>query len=481
VGEVLKPDLCVIGAGSAGLSVAAIAASFGVPVVLIERGPMGGDCLNVGCVPSKALIAAAARRQAFRGTTGFGIDAGPVEPAVDPAGVRAHIRDVIAAIAPNDSAERFTAMGVRVVKAEARFADAATVVAGDLAVEARRFVIATGSRPVPPPIPGLEFVPYLTNETVFDLDERPRRLVVVGGGPVGVEIAQAHRRLGTDVTIIEAAPRLLVREDAELAAVVERALLKDGVDLRTGAEIARVGPGSGGVAVVIRRGEDREVVEGSHLFVAAGRRPVTEGLGLEAAGIEADASGIVVDKGLRTSNKRVYAIGDCAGGAADGYRFTHVSNHHAGLVIRSALFRLPVRVDSAPIPRVTYTDPELASVGLSEEEARRTHGTIRILRWPFSENDRAQADRKTEGHVKAIVTGRGTILGCAIAGPSAGELIVPWTLAIKSGLKVQDLAGLVFPYPTLSEVSKRAAVEFLRPSAQNPWARRLIGLVRRLG
>ncbi|HEX2510762.1 MAG TPA: FAD-dependent oxidoreductase, partial [Microvirga sp.] len=265
------------------------------------------------------------------------------------------------------------------------------------------------------------------------------------------------------------------------AAVVERALLKDGVDLRTGAEIERVGPGSGGVAVVIRRGEDREVVEGSHLFVAAGRRPVTEGLGLEAAGIEADASGIVVDKGLRTSNKRVYAIGDCAGGAADGYRFTHVSNHHAGLVIRSALFRLPVRVDSAPIPRVTYTDPELASVGLSEEEARRTHGTIRILRWPFSENDRAQADRKTEGHVKAIVTGRGTILGCAIAGPSAGELIVPWTLAIKSGLKVQDLAGLVFPYPTLSEVSKRAAVEFLRPSAQNPWARRLIGLVRRLG
>jgi pyruvate/2-oxoglutarate dehydrogenase complex dihydrolipoamide dehydrogenase (E3) component len=228
-------------------------------------------------------------------------------------------------------------------------------------------------------------------------------------------------------------------------------------------------------------GADGERIEGSHILVATGRAPTTHGLGLEAAGIAFDKSGIIVDKGLRTTNRRVYAIGDCAGGEAGPYRFTHAANHHAGLVIRSALFRLPVRVDPAAIPRVVYTDPELAAIGLSEEEARARHRSIRILRWPLAENDRAQAERAADGHVKAIVTGRGTILGCAIAAPHAGELIVPWALALGKGLKVQDLAGLVFPYPTLSEVTKRAAVEFIRPGAQNPWVRRLIGAVRRLG
>jgi pyruvate/2-oxoglutarate dehydrogenase complex dihydrolipoamide dehydrogenase (E3) component len=322
-------------------------------------------------------------------------------------------------------------------------------------------------------------VPVLTNETVFDLAERPRRLLVIGGGPIGIELAQAHRRLGAEVAVVEAAPRILAREDPEMAAVVERALLREGVELRVGASIARVEPRPEGVAVVL--GEGGEAIEGSHLLVAAGRRPVTEGLGLEAAGIAVDKGGIVVDQGLRTANRRVYAIGDCAGGAVAPYRFTHVSNYHAGLVVRSALFRLPVRVDTSAIPRVTFTDPELAAVGLSEEEARARHRAIRILRWPFAENDRAQAERTVAGHVKAIVTPRGRILGCAIAGPQAGELIVPWALAVKKGLKAQDLAGLVFPYPTLSEVTKRAAVEFVRPAAQNPWLRRLIGVARRFG
>jgi pyruvate/2-oxoglutarate dehydrogenase complex dihydrolipoamide dehydrogenase (E3) component len=479
VGEVLKPDLCVIGAGSAGLSVAAIAASFGVPVVLIERGRMGGDCLNVGCVPSKALIAAGDHRHGIREAARFGIR--QTDPAVDFGAVRGHVRDVIAEIAPNDSVERFTAMGVRVVKAEARFTDPRTVVAGGVTVKARRFVLATGSRPAAPPVPGLDTVRYLTNDTIFDLGEKPKRLLIVGGGPIGVEIAQAHRRLGTDVTLIEASDRILAREDPELAAVVERALLRDGVDLRLGLAIERVERRPGGAAVVLRRGDRDEAIEGSHILVAAGRQPTTEGLGLEAAGVKADRSGIHVDRGLRTTNRRVYAIGDCATGGTEGYRFTHVSNYHAGLVIRSALFRLRVRVDNTAIPRVTYTDPELAAVGLSEEEARRAGKAIRVLRWPFSENDRAQAERATEGHVKAVVTPRGQVLGCAIAGPSAGELIVPWALAIKQGLKVQDLAGLVFPYPTLSEVTKRAAVEFLRPKTQSPWARRLIGFARRFG
>jgi pyruvate/2-oxoglutarate dehydrogenase complex dihydrolipoamide dehydrogenase (E3) component len=479
MGEVLKPDLCVIGAGSAGLSVAAIAASFGVPVVLVEKGRMGGECLNVGCVPSKALIAAGARAHAVRASAQFGI--APGEPQVDYGRVRDHINGVIAAIAPNDSVERFTALGVQVIQAEARFNDDRTVVAGGHTIAARRFVLAAGSRPAVPPIPGLDAVPYLTNDTVFDLDRRPERLLVIGGGPIGVEIAQAHRRLGAEVVILEAA-RLLPREDPEMAAVIERALLKDGVTLRTGAAIARVEREGERLVVHLAGNGDGpgERLEGSHILIATGRAPTVDGLGLEAAGIAFDKGGITVDRSLRTTNRRVYAIGDCAGGEAGPYKFTHAANYHAGLVIRSALFRLPVRVDPAAIPRVVYTDPELAAVGLSEEEARG-RGPVRVLRWPVAENDRAQAERATDGHVKALVTGRGKILGCVIAAPHAGELIVPWALAMAKGLKVQDIAGLVFPYPTFSEISKRAAVEFIRPGAQNPWVRRLVGAVRRLG
>jgi pyruvate/2-oxoglutarate dehydrogenase complex dihydrolipoamide dehydrogenase (E3) component len=476
--EVLEPDLCVIGAGSGGLSVAAIAASLGVSVVLIERDRMGGDCLNVGCVPSKAMIAAGDRAETIRRSGRFGIDAG--EPKVSFERVRDHVRGVIAAIAPNDSVERFTALGVRVIQAEARFTDGRTVVASDATIRARRFVLATGSRPAAPPIPGLDQVPYLTNETIFDLAERPERLLVIGGGPIGVELAQAHRRLGCEVVVFEAA-RLLPREDPEMAAVVERQLIRDGVDLRLGVAIERVEPHHGRVRIVSRRGDAPEEVEGSHVLVAAGRKPTTDRLGLEAAGIAVDKTGIVVDTSLRTANRRVYAIGDCAGGEAGPYRFTHVANYHAGLVIRSALFRAPARVDNSAIPRVTYTDPELAAVGLTEEEARASHKRLRILRWPVAENDRAQAERATEGHVKAIVTPRGKILGCAIVAPHAGELITPWTLALAKGLKIQDLAGLVFPYPTFSEVTKRAAVEFIRPSTQNPWVRRLVATLGRFG
>lgn len=476
--EMLKPDLCVVGAGSGGLSVAAIAASLGASVVLVERGRMGGECLNVGCVPSKALIAAASRAQAIREAGRFGLDRG--EPRANFGRVRDHVREVVAAVAPNDSAERFTALGVRVIKAEARFTGPRTVRAGEAVVQARRFVLATGSRPAIPPIPGLSNVPYLTNDTVFDLSRRPERLLVLGGGPVGVEVAQAHRRLGTPVTLFQAS-RLLVREDPELANVVARALLREGVDLRTEARVARVEARGERVAVVLRRGEEEEPVEGSHLLVATGRQAVTEGLGLEAAGIAADRTGILVDRTLRTANRRVYAIGDCAGGATGGYRFTHAANHHAGLVVRNALFRLPVRLDNTPIPRVTYTDPELAAVGLSEKEARARHQGVRTLRWPVAENDRAQAERAAGGHLKAVVTARGKVLGCAIAAPHAGDLIVPWTLAVAKGLKAQDLAGIVFPYPTVSEMTKRAAVEFLRPSARSPWLRRLLSLLRHLG
>jgi pyruvate/2-oxoglutarate dehydrogenase complex dihydrolipoamide dehydrogenase (E3) component len=476
--EVLKPDLCVIGAGSGGLSVAAIAASFGVAVVLIERDRMGGDCLNVGCVPSKALIAAGDLAQSIRGAGRFGL--GRSDPQVNMARVREHVSSVIDAIAPNDSAERFSALGVRVIRESASFTGPRSLAAGPLTIEARRFVIATGSRPALPPIPGLDRVPVLTNETVFDLTRRPERLIVIGGGPIGVELAQAHRRLGAEVVILEAG-RLLPREDEEMAHVLARALLRDGLELHTGITIEGIERRDDGIVVDLRKGDETRTIEGSHVLVAAGRQPATDGLGLEAAGVAFDRHGIAVDKGLRTTNRRVYAIGDCAGAGGGAYKFTHVANYHAGLVIRNALFRLPVRVDTTAIPRVTYTDPEIASVGLSEEEARARHRAVRILRWPVSENDRAQAERRTAGHIKAIVTARGKILGCAIAAAHAGDLIVPWVLALAKGHKVQDLANIVFPYPTFSEVTKRAAVEFLRPATQNVWARRAIGLARWFG
>ena len=469
--EVLEPDLCVVGAGAAGLSVAAIAASFGVPAVLIERGRMGGECLNAGCVPSKALIAAAAHAHAAREAARFGV---ACEPRVDFARVMDHVRGVIEAIAPNDSAERYAAMGVRVIRAPARFVDRRTVEAGGMRIAPRRFVLAVGSRPAAPPIDGLAAVPYLTNETVFDLSELPRRLIVPGAGPVGVELAQAFRRLGSEVVVVEAG-RLLGREDPEIAAVVERALLREGVELRTGATVERAEAQDSGVALRLAGGD---TVVGSHLLVAAGRRFDPGDLGLEAAGIAADERGIRVDKGLRTTNRRVYAVGDCAAGPP---RLTHAANHAAGLVIRSALFRLPVRFDPAAIPRVTYTDPEVAAIGLTEEEARAQKKRFRILRWPVAENDRAQAERRTAGHVKVLVTGRGAVLGCSIAAPQAGELIVPWILALAKGLRVDDLAGLVFPYPTFSEVTKRAAVEHLRPQARRPLVRRFLGAARWFG
>jgi pyruvate/2-oxoglutarate dehydrogenase complex dihydrolipoamide dehydrogenase (E3) component len=480
VADILRPDLCVIGAGSGGLSAAAAAALFGVPVVLIEKDRMGGECLNVGCVPSKALIAAGERAHAMRGADDFGILA--QEPKVAFAKVQAHVREVIAAIAPIDSQERFTALGVKVIRAEARFTDPRTVVAGETAIMARRFVIAAGSRPAIPPIPGLDSGAYLTNETIFDLTTRPRRLIVIGAGPVGLELAQAHRRLGSEVVVLESGIAL-AREDREIANEVLAALGREGVAVREGVSIGRVETTVDGVRVTLapRDGEAEEVVQGSHVLVATGRRPVVDGLGLEAAGIATDARGIMVDASLRTTNRRVFAIGDCAGGPFTGYRFTHAANYHAGLVIRSALFRLPARLDNNLIPRVTFTDPEIASVGLLEEEARRGHKSIRVLRWPFAENDRAQAGHATCGHIKVVTTTKGRILGCSIAGAHAGELIVPWIMALARKGSVRDFAGLVFPYPTLSEVSRRAALSFLAPSAANPWVRWLIGFLRRFG
>jgi pyruvate/2-oxoglutarate dehydrogenase complex dihydrolipoamide dehydrogenase (E3) component len=471
--ELLKPDICVIGAGSGGLSVAAAAAAFGVSVVLIEKGRMGGDCLNYGCVPSKALIAAAKRVSDSAAAAIFGVDA---QPKVEFARTHRHVRKVIAAIAPNDSAQRFAGLGVRVIAGTARFIDPATVtVDGSMMVQARRFVVATGSSPAIPPIPGLAQTPHLTNESIFDLSELPSHLVVLGAGSIGLELGQAFHRLGAQVTVLEAA-RPLSKDDAECAQIVVDALIREGVDIRTGASVKSVRQTKGLVELVVTSGDAEETVTGSHLLVAAGRLPNLDGLGLEKAGIAFTKAGIVVDRSLQTSNHRVYAIGDAA---ASGMMFTHVANYHAGLVIRHALFRLRVKVRYDAVPWVTFTDPQLAHVGLTDEQARKQGYRIRVMRSPYCENDRAQAERTTDGHVKVVTSARGRILGATIVGAHAGELIAPWTLAINQGLNIRAMAEMVAPYPTFGEINKRAAMMFFASTAANPTVRRIVRWLRR--
>ncbi|MEA2875131.1 MAG: hypothetical protein QOF14_327 [Hyphomicrobiales bacterium] len=464
----------MIGAGSGGLSVAAAAAAFGVPVVLIEKGKMGGDCLNYGCVPSKALLAAARHAMEPKRVTPFGLTLPRAE--IDFAKVSAHVHGVIAAIAPNDSKERFTGLGVHVIEGVARFADAATVTVGDrFEIKARRFVIATGSSPAVPPIPGLAETPYLTNETVFELKRCPEHLIIVGAGPIGLELAQAHRRLGAKVTVLETATPL-AKDDPECAAIVLEQLTREGIVIRSGVKVTRIGHNDGKIQAVIETSQGEEIIEGSSLLIAAGRRANVEGLDLDKAGIKYEPRGIVVDKGLKTTNKKAYAIGDAAGG-----QFTHVANYHAGIVIRNALFRLPAKASDDAIPWVTFTDPELAHVGLGEAQARERHKTIRVLRWPYHENDRAQAERDTHGHIKVVTAKNGRILGASIVGAHAGELITAWTLALSRGLNIRAMTDVVVPYPTLSEIGKRAAIGYFSPSLSNPKLRRVINFLRRFG
>ena len=462
----IKVDICVIGAGSGGLSVAAGASQMGAKVALIERARMGGDCLNYGCIPSKSLIAAAHAAQSMRDAGKFGIAS--VTPAVDFAALRDHIRGVIAAIEPNDSVERFTALGVQVIQAAARFTGPAEIEAGDIRVQARRFVIATGSAPLAPPIPGLNATPYFTNETIFNLDRRPEHLIVIGGGPIGAELAQAHRRLGARVTIVEMFD-FLGKDDPELTAVIRRRFAAEGIDVRERTAVNALEADGDGVVVTV--GEDGERISGSHLLVAAGRQPNLDGLNLDAAGVAHDAKGITVDRRLRTANRRIFAIGDVAG----RYQFTHMAGYDAGIVLRNILFRLPSKTDYRAVPWVTYTDPELANVGQTEAQAMAPGGKGKtILRWPFHDNDRAQAERDTQGLIKVVLDKSGRVLGAGIAGPRAGELILPWIMAVGARQKIGKLAGVIAAYPTLSEISKRAAGSYYTPKLFSERTRKIV-------
>ncbi|NOD47259.1 MULTISPECIES: NAD(P)/FAD-dependent oxidoreductase [unclassified Ruegeria] len=466
----LKTDLLVIGAGSGGLSVAAGASQMGADVVLLEGHKMGGDCLNFGCVPSKALIASGKAAYGQTHSAAFGV--ADVTPQIDYGAAKDHVHNVIAQIEPMDSQERFEGLGVKVIREYGAFISSNQVQAGDHFVTARRIVIATGSSPLVPPIPGLDAVPYFTNETIFDLRERPDHLLIIGGGPIGMEMAQAHRRLGSKVTVIEG-QRALGKDDPEAAAVVLEALRSEGIDIRESAMVAQIRGSEGAVEVVT---ENSEILKGSHLLIAAGRKANIDRLNLQAAGIDRTRTGIKTDEALRTTNRRIYAIGDVAG----GMQFTHVAGYHAGIIIRSALFGLPSKAKTAHIPWATYTDPELAQVGLTEAQAHDQHGDrLEIARFDYHHNDRAISERRTNGFIKVMVV-KGRPVGATIVGHQAGELINLWSLALANNLKMGQIAAMVSPYPTIGELNKRVAGAYFTPRLfENQTVKRVVRFVQR--
>ncbi|RAH99407.1 dihydrolipoamide dehydrogenase [Acuticoccus sediminis] len=461
-------DIAVIGAGSAGLTVAAAAATFGQSVVLIERGKMGGDCLNYGCVPSKALIAAARHAHAARAGAGLGVHAAP---SVDYGAVHRHVHDVIDGIAPHDSVERFEGLGVTVIQASARFTGPDVLEAGGRTIRARRFVVATGSSPVVPPIEGLAECDPLTNETLFDLTALPARLAIIGGGPIGCEMAQAIHRLGAAVTVVEGAT-ILSKEDPEAADVVRRAMTAEGVNLIEGATVARCTRSGDEKTLHL---SDGRAVTAEAILVAVGRRPNLD-LGLDAAGVAATAKGITVDRRMRTSNKRIYAIGDVTG----GLQFTHVAGHQASLAVKSIVFRMPVTYDPALMPRCTYTSPELAQVGLTEAEARAADPKAEAWVAPLSGNDRARADAATEGFVKLVLSGRGKLLGATVVAPTAGDIVATYALALAAKVSPATIASFTPAYPTLSEAGKRAATLYFGKKLDKKWVRSLLAFLKRV-
>jgi pyruvate/2-oxoglutarate dehydrogenase complex dihydrolipoamide dehydrogenase (E3) component len=466
----IKTDVLVIGAGSGGLSVAAGASQMGADVVLLEGHKMGGDCLNFGCVPSKALIASGKAAYAQAHASAYGIK--DVVPQVDYAAAKDHVHDVIDTIAPVDSQERFEGFGVNVIREFGTFISETEVQAGDTVIEARRIVIATGSSPFVPPIPGLDKVPYETNESLFDLRDRPDHLLIVGGGPIGMEMAQAHVRLGSKVTVIEGA-KALGKDDPEMAAIVLDNLRAEGIEIEEGALAAEIRGKAGAIEI---EAKDGRVFKGTHLLMAVGRKSNIDKLNLEAAGIETTRTGIKVDEQMKTTNSKVYAIGDVAG----GLQFTHVAGYHAGVIIRSMLFGLPSKAKTNHIPWATYTDPELAQIGMTEAQAQDHYGDkLQVIRHEYHHNDRAIAERKTKGLVKVMVV-KGRAVGASIAGYQAGELINFWALVIANNMKMGQIAKMVSPYPTVGEVNKRIAGAYFTPRLfDNPTVKRVVGLVQR--
>ncbi len=445
-------NMVVIGAGTAGLIIAAGAAGLGAKVALIERELMGGDCLNVGCVPSKALLRSARALADARDASAYGV-AVEVGAKADFPAVMERMRRLRAELSAKDSAARYRGLGVDVFIGEGRFAGRDTVEVGGQTLRWRRAAIATGTRAAAPPIPGLAEAGYLTNETVFSLTALPARVIVIGGGPVGCELAQALRRFGSQVTILEVAPRIMPQEDPDAVRILKDSLTREGIEILEGARIESVRAATGGKCVrLVHEAQEREI-EADEILVAAGRTPIVQGLNLEAAGVAYDSrTGVKVNDRLQTSNPRIYAAGD----VASPYRFTHVADAAARIVIRNALFLGRQRASALTIPWCTYTDPEIAHVGLYESQAQARGIAVKTFVQPLSDVDRAALDGESAGFVKVHVrAGSDRILGATVVARHAGEMISELTLAIVGGLGLGTIAQTIHPYPTQAEAIRK--------------------------
>lgn len=469
-----RHDLVIIGGGVGGLVTASVAGQLGLDVVLIERhGVLGGDCLNAGCVPSKSLIRSAEVAHLMRHADRFGVSA--VAPQVDLGIVMDRVRAVIDRLAEHDDPERFRGFGVDVRFGEARFTDPHTVTVDGEPIAGRRLVIATGSRPAIPAIPGLETAGYWTNETVFAQRTLPPRLAVIGGGPIGTELAQAFSRLGSQVTVLQSAPCLLPKEDRELTAGLEERFAAEGITVYTGASVDRVATQQG-VSTLHVQGPDKSMaVPADAILLGAGRHANVEALILDAAGVAVDEGRIRVDRRMRTTARHIYACGDCCG----PYPFTHMAEYQAGIVIANAIFHAPKKADYRVVPRVTYTAPELAHVGLTEAEAEARGQRIQTARFPFRDVDRAVCDGQPEGQVKLVLS-RGRLIGASVLGAHGGELIHELVLAMQARVRVSRIAAAVHAYPTRSQVHRRAINSLYAPRLFAPRTRRLVRWLNRL-
>lgn len=462
-------DVVIIGGGSGGLVVASAAAQLKAKVALIERDRLGGDCLWFGCVPSKSLIHASRIAYEVKNARRFGIHCQDLE--IDFAKANGHVQSVIEAIKPHDSPERFASLGVEVIFGSGQFIDRHTFDVNGRRLKARAFVIATGSRPHIPPVPGLPEAGYLTNEQVFALTQRPDSLAVIGGGPIGCELGQAFSRLGSLVTIIASREHILPKEDPEAALVVQQQFESEGIGVLTSTRVERVEQADG--KKYVWAGGQKIVVD--EILVAAGRQPNVESLNLEAAGVEVGNRGIGVNAKLQTTNPRIYACGDVIG----GYQFTHVAGYEASVVLKNALFFPLTKANYRVIPWATFTDPELGRVGLTEQQAKERYGEdVYVLKQDFAGVDRAQAEAATRGFGKIIVRGNGEILGAHLVGPAAGELLHEIVLAMSNNLKVSALTGMIHVYPTLAEVNSKAALQLTKQKyAKNQQLQVVLGKV----
>ncbi|MEM7811605.1 MAG: mercuric reductase [Planctomycetota bacterium] len=469
-------NMVVIGGGTAGLVTAAASAGLGAKVALIERSLLGGDCLNVGCVPSKALISAGRAAAAVRDAGDFGVRAAG-DPRVDFAGVMERMRRLRADISPNDSARRFRDLGVDVFVGDGTFVDGQTVEVGGQRLNFAKATIATGARAAAPPIPGLEEAGYLTNETLFSLTELPRRLAVIGAGPIGAEMAQSFARFGSEVTLLELGPHVLSREDADAAAVVQASLVKDGIDVRVNSGVTSVGTAGGAKTVTFETEGQSHTIEVDAILVAIGRAPNVDGLGLENAGVEYDRrTGVTVDDSLRTTNKRIFAAGDIA----SKYKFTHAADFLARTVIRNALFMGRGKASALTIPWATYTAPELAHVGLTEAEAAERGVPVDVFRQDLEHVDRAILDGDNAGFVKALVEkGTDKIVGATVVAEHAGDMISQFSLAMTHGLGLKKFASTIYPYPTQAEAIRKLGDQFNKTKL-TPFTAKLLRFMIRL-